>query len=139
MTLSYTVLWDIELPAGRLRDHDLKTRGWTVVSAQNQHLDVFGVVYTPHIYRMGAYLDRPELQDLALVMYRSCGQLIDHRGSQGEQLNHTNFSQWGGMSDASAMRGTYSEGWTVFWITAHFLNAAAQFEEMGVPIWDAAD
>ena len=38
------------------------------------------------------------------------------------------------MSDVSKMRGGYSEGWTVFWITAHFLNAAGQFEQMGVDL-----
>ena len=26
----------------------------------------------------------------------------------------------------------YAERWTVFWLTAHFLNAAAEFREMGV-------
>ncbi|MBP7934455.1 MAG: hypothetical protein KA354_07375 [Phycisphaerae bacterium] len=52
--LSYTVLWDIDLPAGRLRDHGLKTRGWTIVSAQNQHLDVFGVVPKPDLWRITA-------------------------------------------------------------------------------------
>jgi hypothetical protein len=133
VTLSYTVIWDIDMPAGRLRDHDLKTRGWTDVSAQNQHLDVYGVVYTPEIYRMGQYLQREDLKKLAIVMYRSCGQLIDPNGSQGEQLNHTNFAQMRPpVKDVHTMRGTYNEGWTVFWITAHFLNAAAQFEEMGV-------
>ena len=29
-----------------------------------------------------------------------------------------------------------SAGWTVFWITAHFLNGAARFAELGVPIWE---
>jgi hypothetical protein len=38
--------------------------------------------------------------------------------------------------DIFHLRGGYVEDWTVFWITAHFLNAAAQFQEMGVPIWD---
>jgi len=132
VALTYTVLWDIDLPAGRLRDHDLKTRGWTAVSVQNQHLDVYGVVYTPDIYRMGQYLEREDLKKLARVMYRSCGQLIDPSGSQGEQLNQTNYTQTGNLDDLRGMRGTYSEGWTVFWITAHFLNAAAQFDEMGV-------
>jgi len=28
--------------------------------------------------------------------------------------------------------GGYVEDWTVFWLTAHFLNAAARFEELGV-------
>ena len=88
--------------------------------------------YTPEIYRMGQYLDREDLKKLAIVMYRSCGQMIDPLGSQGEQIQQTNFAQQGNLNDVSAMRGGYSEGWTVYWITAHFLNAAAQFEEMGV-------
>lgn len=134
VTLSYTVLWDIDLPPGRLRDHGLKTRGWTIVSAQNQHLDVFGVMFTPEIWRMGEYLKRNELKDLARVMYRSCGQLMDPFGSQGEQIQHTNFAQHGDMSNVFRLRGGYSESWTVFWITAHFLNAAAEFERMGVDL-----
>lgn len=28
----------------------------------------------------------------------------------------------------------YAEHWTVFWITAHCLNAAARFKEMGVAL-----
>jgi len=124
----------MELPPGRLADHDFKSRGWTVVSAQNQHLDVYAVVATPEVWRMGRYLGRPELQRLAAVMFRSCGQLLDPHGSQGEQIQHTNFAQHGDMSDVHRLRGGYSEGWTVFWITAHFLNAAAEFEEMGVDL-----
>jgi len=132
--LSYTVLWDIDLPAGRLRDHGLKTRGWTIVSAQNQHLDVFGVVSTPDLWRMGDYLGRDDLKRTAAVMYRSCGQMTDPYGSQGEQIQHTNFAQHGDMSNVFRLRGGYSESWTVFWITAHFLNAAAEFERTGVDL-----
>lgn len=134
VTLTYTVLWDIDLPAGRLRDHGLKTRGWTIVSAQNQHLDVFGVMFTPEIWRMGDYLGRDDLKRLAAVMYRSCGQMMDPYGSSGEQIQHTNFAQHGDMSNVFHLRGGYSESWTVFWITAHFLNAAAEFERMGVDL-----
>ena len=134
VALTYTVLWDIDLPAGRLRDHGLKTRGWTIVSAQNQHLDVYAVLFTPEIWRMGAHLGRDDLKRLAAVMYRSCGQLIDPTGSQGEQIQQTNFGQSGDMTDVFRLRGGYSEHWTVFWITAHFLNAAAQFEAMGVDL-----
>ena len=53
--------------------------------------------------------------------------MLDPDGSQGEQLNHINFAQ--GMphiQDVHKMRGTYREGWTAYWMTAHFLNAAAQ-------------
>jgi hypothetical protein len=137
-TLSWTVLRDIDLPPGRLRDHAFASRGWTVVSAQNQHLDVFGVFYAPEVYRMGRLLGRDELCRLAKVMFRSCGQLIDEFGSQGEQIQQTNFAQHGDMSDVERMRGGYSEGWTVLWITTHFLHAAARFHEMGVDL-DRAD
>ncbi|WP_257669389.1 hypothetical protein [Parapedobacter tibetensis] len=132
--LSYTVVWDIPLPPGRLADHGLKTRGWTVVSPQNQHVDIYGVLYSPEIYKLGEYLDDPRLQQLAKIMFLSCGQLIDPSGSQGEQLQQTNFAQRGEVTDVYALRGGYAESWTVFWITAHFLNAAARFDEMGVKL-----
>ena len=132
VVLSYTVVWDIPLPAGRLADHHFKTRGWTGVSPQNQHLDVYGVLVTPSLYKLGKLTNNIALQRLAEVMYRSCGQIIDPLGSQGEQIQQTNFAQHGEMSDVYKLRGGYSERWTVFWITAHFLHAAAQFYEMGV-------
>ena len=130
--LSYVVVGDIPLPAGRMADYNFKTTGWTVVSAQNQHIDVYGVLFAPEVYKMGRYLHDDRLCSLAKVMYRSCYQLTDAYGSQGEQLQQTNFAQRGDMSDVYRLRGGYAERWTVFWITAHFLNAAARFEEMGV-------
>ncbi len=132
--LSYTVVWDIPLPPGRLADHQFKTRGWTMVSPQNQHLDVFGVFFTPDIYQLGVYTKNEDLKRLAKVMFRSCGQLTDPYGSQGEQIQETNFGQAGELNDVYRLRGGYAEHWTVFWITAHFLNAAARFEEMGVEL-----
>lgn len=134
VVLTYVVVWDIDLPAGRLRNHGFKTRGWTAVSVQNQHIDVFGVLIAPLVYRMGQLKEDTRLKDLALLMYRSCGQLMDARGSQGEQPQHTNYAQRGEVTDVDALRGGYVEDWTVFWITAHFLNAAAQFIELGAPV-----
>ena len=132
MMLTYTMVWDATYPPGRLSDHAFKSTGWTVVSAQNQHLDAFGVLTTPEIWRMGEYLKDDRLMKLAAVMYRSCFQLTDASGSLGEQIQHTNFGQRGDMSDVYRLRGGYAERWTVFWLTAHFLNAAAEFKEMGV-------
>ena len=134
MMLTYTMVWDATYPVGRLSDHAFKSTGWTVVSAQNQHLDAFGVLTTPEIWKMGRYLKDERLQKLARVMYRSCYQLTDADGSLGEQIQQTNFAQRGDMSDVYKMRGGYAERWTVFWLTAHFLNAAAQFREMGVEL-----
>ncbi len=128
--LSYTVVWDIPFPASRMANHFFKTRGWTTVSPQNMHIDVYGVKYIPLLYKLGVYLDRESLKRIAILMYRSCGQMIDPYGSQGEQLQHTNFAQGGDLSNIYNFRGGYHELWTVFWITAHFLNAAAQFMEI---------
>jgi hypothetical protein len=47
-------------------------------------------------------------------------------------MQETNFAQAGDMTDVYRLRGGYAEHWTVFWITAHFFNAAARFKEMGV-------
>ena len=132
--LSYLVVWDIPLPPGRLSDHAFKSRGWTVVSVQNQHLDVYGVLFAPEIKRLGELTGIDSFKKVSEVMFRSCGQLIDEFGSQGEQIQQTNFAQAGDMSDVLKLRGGYNESWTVFWITAHFLNAAARFTE-----YDAAD
>jgi len=99
VVLSYTVIWDIPLLAGRLADHGLKTRGWTGVSPQNQHLDVYGVLVTPMVYKLGQYTNNEALKKLAVVMYRSCGQMIDPYGSQGEQIQQTNFAQHGDMTN----------------------------------------
>ncbi len=129
--LSYVVVWDIPLPAGRLADRGFKSTGWTVVSPQNQHLDVYGVLFAPEVCRMGRLLGDERLVKLSKVMYRTCYQLTDAYGSQGEQVQHTNFAQHGDMSNVHKLRGGYSESWTVFWITAHFLNAAARFIEAG--------
>ena len=132
--LSYVVVWDIPLPAGRLSDRGFRSTGWTVVSPQNQHLDVYGVLFAPEVCRMGRLLGDERLVKLSKVMYRSCYQLTDAYGSQGEQIQHTNFAQHGDMSNVYKLRGGYSESWTVFWITAHFLNAAARFVEAGEEI-----
>ncbi len=138
IVLTYVVVWDIDMPPGRLRDHNFKTRGWTAVSVQNMHIDVYGVLIAPEIYRLGKLLNNDNLKKVAILMFRSCGQLIDVYGSQGEQPQHTNYtqrpSQRGNTSVLPSIRGDYVEDWTVFWITAHFLNAAAQFKEMGVDV-----
>ena len=63
-------------------------------------------------------------------MFRSCGQMIDPFGSHGEQIQHTNFAQAGDLSNIYNFRGGYVEHWTVFWLTAHFLNAAGRFYEI---------
>jgi hypothetical protein len=136
LMLTYTFVWDVMMPRGRMADHSFKTRGWTSVSVQNHHLDVYGVLTAPSVYRLGEYLNDSRYQDLAKLMYRSCGQIIDPFGSQGEQVQQTNYLQRGRgkVETLDYVRGGYFEDWTVFWITSHFLSGAAQFYEMGVDL-----
>ncbi len=130
--LTYTVVWDIPLPPGRLTDHNFKTRGWTAVSVQNMHIDVYGVLIAPYIYRLGIALDKSSYLKTAELMFRSCGQLLDPYGSQGEQPYQTNYIQTNWRDKpVYERRGNYLETWTVFWITAHFLNAGAMLSELG--------
>jgi hypothetical protein len=51
--LSYMYVWDVPMPPGRLADNGFRSRGWTAVSVQNMHLDVFGVLCAPAIWRIG--------------------------------------------------------------------------------------
>jgi hypothetical protein len=132
--LTWTIMWDIPQPPGRLADHGLKLHGWTTVSAQHPHADFYSITLTPEVYRMGQYLHREDIKRLAVVMFRSEGQLIDPFGSQGEQVDYTNYAGWIAETNASRLRGTYLENWTPFWITAHFLLTAAEFERMGVDL-----
>ena len=133
VVVSYVYVWDVPLPPGRLADNAFKTRGWTSVSAQNMHLDVYGVLCAPALWRLGELTGREEYQKMSRLMVVACGQMVDPTGSQGEQLHQTNYAQhYAVTEDLDGVRGDYVESWNVYWIAAHFLTAAAQFEEMGV-------
>ena len=132
VVLSYVYLWDVDLPPGRLTDNHFKTRGWTTVSAQNMHLDVYGVLCTPEFWRLGEITGNQDYQKLARIMLVACGQLIDPLGSQGEQMHQTNYAQHYDYDDLKGVRGDYVESWNVYWISAHFLVATSKLDEMGV-------
>lgn len=134
VVLSYMYVWDVPLPPGRLSDHAFKTRGWTSVSVQNMHLDVYGVLCAPAFWRLGELTGRSDYQRAARLLYVTCGQLLDPRGGQGEQMHQTNYAQHYDYHNLTGVRGDYVEQWNVYWISAHFLVAAAQFLEMGVDV-----
>lgn len=130
--LTYVQMWDIPLPPGRLADNFFRSSGWTAVSVQNMHLDVYGVWVAPLLWKIASALDKKSWLDLVIPTVINCGQLTDIFGSQGEQIEQTNFSQQPGHTDVESLRGGYSEQWQVFWITAAFLNTAAQFQLLGI-------
>lgn len=145
--ISYMFAWDIPMPPGRLADQGFRTTGWSVVSPQNQCTDIFLVLASPEVWRFGEMTGEPRYKSLAELMYRACGQLMKENGEQGEQILHTNYvhlervpkgADYSGIvwpednpKNIQVRRGYYEETWVPFWICAHFLNAAAQFKEMG--------
>ncbi|MBQ4199725.1 MAG: hypothetical protein II649_07555 [Kiritimatiellae bacterium] len=137
MYLSYMFVWDVPMPPGALADAGFKTTGWTVVSAQNQCLDLFALLTVPELWWMGGYLGDGRLKDIAWLMFRSCFQLTEPDGNSGEQILHTNYRHmWndhtliGGRGDAADFRGGY-DMWNPLWLTGHFLCAAADLRELG--------
>ena len=130
--LTYVQLWDIPMPPSRLADNHFISRAWTAVSVQNMHLDVFGIFVLPHLWKIGRDLNRPDWQKLVVPMFVNCGQMTDAYGSQGEQIQHTNYAQRPPFEPVEVLRGGYAENWMVFWMTAAFLNTSAQFTRLGI-------
>ncbi|CAJ1387524.1 unnamed protein product [Effrenium voratum] len=97
------------------------------------HLDVYGVLYAPELWLLGQLTGRLKLRDVAKLMYRTAGQLMDSAGGHGEQVQQTRFAMRGkNLSNPDSFRGGYQDGYSPFWVTAHFLTAAAKFQQMGV-------
>ena len=134
--LTYLQCWNIPMPCGRLADCNFKSMGWTAVSVQNMHLDVYGVWVAPLLWRIADALKNSEWNALVLPMLVNCGQLVDAVGCQGEQIQQTNFSQSAQYPNLENMRGGYVEHWQVFWITAAFLSCAAEFEQLGIGVFN---
>ncbi|MEM9158264.1 MAG: hypothetical protein AAGB46_04380 [Verrucomicrobiota bacterium] len=136
VVLSYMYVWDVPMPPGRLADNNFRSRGWTSVSVQNMHLDVYGVLCGPSFWKLADYTGQEQYRHAAKLLTVPCGQLTDPHGSAGEQLHQTNYAQHYDVLDLKGVRGDYIEEWNVYWISAHFLTAAAQFQEMGVNCFD---
>ncbi len=136
LLLTYLQLWDISMPPGSiLARKDFRSTGWSAVSVQNMHLDVYGVWVAPLIYQLGIAVGRRNLCYLAKVMFLNCAQLMDECGSHGEQVFQTNYIQGRDVdTEIDELRGRYSENWQVFWMTAAFLDAAARFEIMNIDV-----
>lgn len=133
VVLSYLYVWDVPLPPGRLTDHAFKTRGWTSVSVQNQHLDVFGVLFTPELWQLAQWTGDKRYEQIAKLLFVSAGQMTNlANGVQGEQMFQTNYQQHDAVDQVEGMRGGYAEVWNIYWISAHFLTAAAKLEQLGV-------
>ena len=120
-------------------DARMKELGWRMDKYENTQFAEFADKLASYDILLGSALfNYSNVQDLAA--HKEALLQFMHRGGAIVSTD-TNYAQHGAFQkqlaahDITGVRGNYAESWTVFWITAHFLNAAAQFQELGVPVW----
>lgn len=100
---TWTFLWDVPFERNSfLGELNFKTRGWTVVSVENQHLDPYGLIIAPDLLRLHQITMKPIWKNLCILMgkpvlnfvfpleSRKIGRIF--YGYQPEQINHTDWN-----------------------------------------------
>lgn len=119
--LSWYYLWDVPFAQGQMHgDLGLKTRGWSNVSVENNHIDVF-VFELPHIVKwLGEQLGNKRFLQMHDVIFTSLGQLmptaerhcgIAMPGFYPEVVQHTTWDY--GMNGKGFYNNYFAPGWTV--------------------------
>ena len=119
--LSWYYMWDVPFAQGQmLGDLGLKTRGWSNVSVENNHIDVF-VFELPHIVKwLGEQKDNTRFLKMHDVIFNSLDQLmpISNRlcgiaipGFYPEVVQHTTWDY--GMNGKGFYNNLFAPGWTI--------------------------
>ena len=119
--LSWYYLWDVPFAQGQmLGDLDFKSRGWSNVSVENNHIDVF-VFELPHIVEwLAKETGEQRFQQIHDVIFSSLNQLLPTKerlcgigvpGFNPEVVQHT---QWDyGRNGKGFYNDIFAPGWTV--------------------------
>lgn len=119
--LSWYYLWDVPFAQGQMHgDLGLKTRGWSNVSVENNHIDVF-VFELPHIVKwLGNQFGNKRFLQMYDVIFTSLGQLMPTKdrhcgiaipGFYPEVVQHTTWDY--GMNGKGFYNNYFAPGWTV--------------------------
>ena len=119
--LSWYYMWDVPFAQGQmLGDLGLKTRGWSNVSVENNHIDVF-VFELPHIVKwLGEQKGNTRFLQMHDVIFNSLSQLmptperlcgIALPGFYPEVVQHTTWDY--GMNGKGFYNNLFAPGWTV--------------------------
>ncbi|NOZ24359.1 MAG: hypothetical protein GXP25_25050 [Planctomycetes bacterium] len=140
--LTFVYFWDTGFREGTSCHGKVKTTGWTSVSVQNQHIDVFAPCV--EFVRLGELIGEERFVEIAKMMFSAMTQTIatDHDmwgydapdkhavvGEQAEQFFQTNYVQ-GSSADRSLWRGGMNL-WNPSWIIAHVLWQAIEMNKRG--------
>ena len=119
--LSWYYMWDVPFAQGQmLGDLGLKTRGWSNVSVENNHIDVF-VFELPHIVKwLGEQKGNTRFLQMHDVIFNSLSQLmptperlcgIALPGFYPEVVQHTTWDY--GMNGKGFYNNLFAPGWTI--------------------------
>ena len=119
--LSWYYMWDVPFAQGQmLGDLGLKTRGWSNVSVENNHIDVF-VFELPHIVNwLGQQKGNLRFLQMHDVIFNSLSQLmptperlcgIAVPGFYPEVVQHTTWDY--GMNGKGFYNNLFAPGWTI--------------------------
>jgi len=100
---TWVFLWNIPFRENTfLGKINFKTKGWTTVSVENQHLDPYGLIIAPDLLKLHSITKEEIWRDLAFLMARPVLKFVfPHKhveinrvfyGYQPEQINHTDWS-----------------------------------------------
>lgn len=119
--LSWYYMWDVPFAQGQmLGDLGLKSRGWSNVSVENNHIDVF-VFELPHIVKwLGHQKDNARFLKMHDVIFSSLSQLMPTQerlcgialpGFYPEVVQHTTWDY--GMNGKGFYNNLFAPGWTI--------------------------
>lgn len=119
--LSWYYLWDVPFAQGQmLGDLGLKSRGWSNVSVENNHIDVF-VFELPHIVKwLGQEFGDKRFMQMYDVIFTSLSQLMPTTerncgiavpGFYPEVVQHTAWDY--GMNGKGFYNNFFAPGWTI--------------------------
>jgi len=119
--LSWYYMWDVPFAQGQmLGELGLKTRGWSNVSVENNHIDVF-VFELPHIVKwLGQQMGNARFLQMHDVIFNSLSPLmptperlcgISVPGFYPEVVQHTTWDY--GMNGKGFYNNLFAPGWTI--------------------------
>lgn len=119
--LSWYYTWDVPFAKGQmLGDLDFKSRGWSNVSVENNHIDVF-VFELPHIIKwLSSVTEEKRFEKMYDVIYSSLNQLLPTKerlcgigkpGFYPEVVQHTTWDY--GRNGKGFYNNLFAPGWTI--------------------------
>ena len=137
--LTWYVMYDMQLPPSSPLHGFVNTTGWTMISVQNEELDMWGQYIAPDFYVLGKYLNDKRYQDVGITLFYAPTQAIARPGAMfglklvGMELEHFTHTNCTYIRNG-AWRGSFWSSGILWTLTATLYNGA-KMAEMGALQW----